>query len=744
MIDSGKRILVNFKKRWQLLEILSIILFASGPAFLIYMLTSDLTIGCFVFIGFFVALILIKKPWRLTLEKVSSYIDQKFNEVEYSTALLLKPVDELSNMAMLQRYKISEVLNENIKKIKPLVNLKMALIVMLIFGFLSFLSHQFSLNTLFKNSTNKIENQQGITFQPLDSAKVKVTPPALKSQKLSIYHPSYTKLAKTVTSDMNIKALEGSKLVWEVQFDAQIQEVSIEILENTYPMVEVDNEYSKQITLTETGFYNFKFKDMDGASYVSDLYAIEVLEDESPLLEVQGLQQFTSFEVSQKKVLNFNVEFSDDYGVEDTYIIATVTKGEGESVKFREERLTFDDKLILGTKKQVLSKKIDLDQMKMEPGDELYFYMVAIDSKKPKANISRTETYFAVIKDTLTNQFAVEGTMGADLMPAYFRSQRQLIIDTEKLIAAQKKMSKEKFNTTSNELGYDQKALRLKYGEFMGDETVGGSENSEEIIDDGVATNSDLLKDYTHDHDSDNEHNLVDHDHDHDHKEDEGKEEDPLESYLHNHDDPEESTLFTATLKSKLRGALDEMWNAELYLRLYTPEKSLAYQYRALSLIQEIKNSARIYVHRIGFDPPPIKEDKRLTGTIDKVNNYSKLQDIAQPEAFPFIKKAIERLERLIANSAALSSEDRDLLVKAGNELSLLAIQEPGKYLSTLQELKWISERSETSKVQLEKLQRQLLAVIPKPKPKPRKTNASLSEINELLLQELEFNDGSN
>ncbi len=36
--------------------------------------------------------------------------------------------------------------------------------------------------------------------------------------------------------------------------------------------------------------------------------------------------------------------------------------------------------------------------------------------------------------------------------------------------------------------------------------------------------------------------------------------------------------------------------------------------------IQEIKNSARIYVHRIGFDPPPIKEDRRLTGKL-KFNN---------------------------------------------------------------------------------------------------------------------------
>ena len=51
-------------------------------------------------------------------------------------------------------------------------------------------------------------------------------------------------------------------------------------------------------------------------------------------------------------------------------------------------------------------------------------------------------------------------------------------------------------------------------------------------------------------------------------------------------------------------------------------EKSLPHQYKALKIIQDIKNSARIYVHRIGFDPPPIKEESRLSGDIDEIKNF--------------------------------------------------------------------------------------------------------------------------
>lgn len=738
MMDSGKQIVERFRIRWQLMEIFSIFLMALGPAFLMYILKSTPLLGLFVFLVVATVLVLIKRPWRLTLEKTSSYIDQKFIGVEYSTGLLLLPIDKLSNMAILQRYKISHILKENIHAIKPAVDIKKAVVTLLCFSLLSFLSYQLSLNEFFESSTNNTGKPQLITFQPLDSTPTKPSPPAIKSQKLTIYHPGYTKLSPTVTSNMNIKALEGSKLTWEVQFDTMIQGAYMEISENEYPMAKLEKGYSKQMLLTESGFYNFKFKDTDDASYISDLYAMEVINDESPTIEIQGLKQFTSFNFSQPKVLYFKAELSDDYGVEDSYIIATVTKGEGESVKFREERLTFDSKLASGSKKQQLSKKIDLDQMKMEPGDELYFYIVAMDTKRPKVNISRSETYFAVIKDTLTGQFAVAGTMGADLMPDYFRSQRQLIIDTEKLIADQNKISKEKFNFTSNELGFDQKALRLKYGEFMGDETVGIGPTPEEVKAEETVTDPDLLSAYTHDHDGDNEHNLVDHDHS---EENDEKSTDPLESYLHNHDDPEESTLFTASLKSMLRQAMAEMWDAELFLRLYTPEKSLPYQYRALKLIQDIKNSARIYVHRIGFDPPPIKEDKRLSGDIDKVNDYNKLEHLEQPEEFPFMKKSVERLERLIGSGSILTLKDRELFVKAGNELASLAIQEPGKHLNTLQQLKWISERPVTSGLQLKEVQRGLLAALPKLKPEPKSTNAYQSEINTLLLKELELDE---
>ena len=530
--------------------------------------------------------------------------------------------------------------------------------------------------------------------------------------------------------------MEGSRISWNIVFDQSVNGSQLQIGADSLRMDGTKDSFSTSLVADYANFYAIKFEDSLGNSYVSDLFALETYKDEPPVIEMEGLPQFSSFDFEGPQKLAFTTQLKDDFGLADVAIIATVSKGSGESVKFREERLDFDTELSPGTKRQDFSKTLNLRELKMEPGDELYFYVEATDNKQPRPNISRTETFFSVIKDNVTNQFAVEGTLGADLMPDYFRSQRQLIIDTEKLIAEKPVIETKEFNFRSNELGFDQKALRIKYGEFMGDESEGGPV----VVTEVEAATEDPLAEYTHDHDGSNEHNLVAEEHeDHDH-EDHGNEddaEDPLEAYVHNHEDPEASTLFAQSLKSKLKQAMAEMWDAELYLRLFQPEKSLPYQYKALKLIQEIKNSARIYVHRIGFDPPPIKEDKRLTGDLKEIGNYSKNETLEKKDEYENMRKAIARLEVLLDSDLKITKADRDLFRKAGNELARKAIEEPGKYLETLQAVKWLSESENIDMQQMKNAVQGLFRALPKKQLLPNSNGRYQNELNNLFIESL-------
>jgi hypothetical protein len=743
-MNGSKNILFKFKTRWQLLLYVEVLLYALSLGAFVFLFSGNLLVSLLVLaITFFIASLIIK-PWHPDINKTTHFIDNQIANLEYSTSFLLKPTNSLSNLGMIQQKRVESRLTEELKKLNPPSNLKKSGITSICLILLGFLCYHFNISDYFNTSNAPIKKESVISFQPTDSTDTKIKIPAIVNQSLRIDYPNYTRLKSTQTSTMDISAVEGSRAYWQLEFSDVVSSVTIENMEQSYLMKQEEGIYTHSLKLINSGFYNFKFEDKKGNTYFSDLFAIEVSKDTEPKVEIKNIEQFTQFEYDDNKNITFKSLISDDYGIGKAHIIATVSKGSGESVKFREEQLSFDNSINIGAKTQSLNKTINLDAMKMEPGDELYFYVHATDLKSPNPNTSRSETFFVAIKDTVTNTFGVEGTLGVDRMPDYFRSQRQLIIDTEKLIKKRGGISQEDFNFTSNELGFDQKALRIKYGEFMGEEQaeeegvisqenleVFEAENEEH---DDHDEEEDLLAKYTHDHDGSNEHNLVD-----EKKSTETK--NPLEEFSHSHDDAEMATLFEESLRSKLLRALSEMWDSELYLRLYKPEESLPYQYKALKLLQDIKNSARIYVHRIGFDPPPIKEDKRLSGKLEDITSYRKNELFDSEKEFPSIRRAINQIEQIIINGNKVTEEDQVLFQAAGNELAQKAIDSPGMFLSTLQLLKELSENKNTSTEKLRTVQKGLFLSIPESETYPSKSSIFKDKINQLLLKELELND---
>ena len=739
-MELGKQHLMKFNQRWQLLGYLEVFLYALGVGLFAYFLASNILIALAVFTLALLLLLLIKHPWSHNLNTTSSYIDAHVAEASFSTGLLLQPEESLSNLARLQRYKVSHELKTRLGAINPPNKIKQASAVLVVLVVVGFLLSKLGLFSGVDDVFNSNSNQEHIQFVATDTLAKESVLPKITEQVITVSYPAYTRLGHKTMTEPNVKAVVNSKIDWKLQFDNPVSSVFMERMGESFPLQKVDDGYTIRQSLKESGFYSFKFKNEDGVEFTSDLFSLEAIPDNTPEIEIIGLEQYTYFDFLDTKKIQLQSTITDDYGIDEAYIIATVSKGSGESVKFREEKLNFNEAIQKGKRNLNVTKNIDLDALKMEVGDELYFYIEAYDEKEPKRNVARSETYFAVIKDTVIDQFAVEGTLGVDQMPDYFRSQRQLIIDTEKLIKDKPTISTQEFKSRSNELGFDQKALRLKYGQFMGDESEMAEAPSEIETDeagedhDHAEDQENILKEYSHDHDGDNEHNLVP-------SQESEEAEDPLRDYLHNHDDPEESTLFEESLKTKLRKALSIMWDAELYLRLYEPEKSLPFQYDALKLIQEIKNSARIYVHRIGFDPPPIKEESRLTGSIDAIDNFRKTENLELDQPFASMTKTVSRLEELIQQQAVFLEGDKEVFANAGNELAILAIENPGKYLGVLQGLKQIENNTGRTFSNYKTVQKGLLSALPKTKQIPGARNTYTDEINSLFLKHLETYD---
>ncbi len=739
----GAGAIKQFQKRWQQSKYLEGLLYAVGFGGFLYLSTHNIFYGI---LGLLMALgvaFWFLKPWKISSENAVGYIDAHVPQAGFSSGLLLSTGNELSDLSKLQQYRVASQLEPVLSKLRPPHNLFKATLAM--FGLILLgLAGSFMLTKFGNPSGGNSSNTEQITFAPKDSLSTTVEIPQLIETNIAIQYPSYTGKGTSNTTNPNIKAVEGSRIIWNLEFDGDVKEVEMDLMGERIRFTKNQESYRLTKTLEASGFYSFTFKDLEGNDYVSDLYSLEMVTDEPPMVQIEGLDNYTYFEFDDDKRLILSTNISDDFGIDDAYIIATVSKGSGESVKFREETVRFDRAIPKGNKRIQLKQPLDLDALKMDPGDELYFYVEALDQKTPTPNIARSETYFAVIRDTITDEFAVEGNLGVDLMPDYFRSQRQLIIDTEKLIADRPNISEKDFKFRSNELGFDQKQLRLKYGQFMGDETemqaapgqVSSTENEGDDDDHaGEEGEEDLLDGYSHKHDSENEHNLVE-EHDHE-SEAQEEEEDPLHNYVHNHSDPEASTLFEKSLKAKLRDALSIMWDAELHLRLYEPEKSLPYQYDALKIIQDIKNSARIYVHRIGFDPPPIKEENRLSGDIEDIENYNKKEEFEYQMSFASTREAIALLELLAQDEKQFNNEDSALFVAAGNELAQKAISDPFTYLKVLQGLRDLEKVANRTKENYKEVQKNLLEVLPEAEDNPMKKAGYQDEINLLYLKEL-------
>ncbi len=738
-----QNILWNMLLKWRMLRLTEIALISFGVAALAYFIGSNFWIAVASFLLTAILGLLWSKPWQFGLPEVCSYLDNSVTALEHSTSLLLVPQEELGLLAKIQQARIREILAANKVNIRLKHQLVGSFVIGLVCAGVGAALQYSGIITFSETQGASIPEKEIIMFQPLDTVKAKVLPPLINQQKIVVDYPEYTEMAAFSTTDMNVKILQGSSVRWVIGFDQPIKEAWLQFGAEDIAMNFNAGRYQKSMQADDSAFYTLKFLDSLGKGYLSDLYAFEVYADEGPTVTMNDLPQYATFEYNHTQEFEFTTNITDDFGIFDVAIIATVSKGTGESVKFREEKLVFDTPYEKAAKSIELRKKMDLKALKMEAGDELYFYVEVRDNKEPKPNITRTETYFAVIRDTLTDGYGVEGTMGADLMPDYFRSQRQLIIDTEKLIAEKSILKKQDFNFRSNELGFDQKALRIRYGEFMGDETErpAAPKGIGEV--DGPG---DLLDDYSHKHDTDNEHNLVaEQVHDHGKAEDQGKggipEEDPLEAYVHNHGDPEASTLFAKSLKTMLKDAMAEMWDAELYLRLFEPEKSLPYQYKALKLIQEIKNSARIYVHRIGFDPPPIKENTRLTGKLEDIKGFSKTEEVQREELYPNMVQALSILELVLSGKMELSLTEKIILKRAGDELAVLAIVEPSSHLNTLQGLKWLSESQQTDIQKVSLVHAGLQKALPMQKLVPSGAEHYQGVLNQLFLEAFDANE---
>ncbi len=408
-------------------------------------------------------------------------------------------------------------------------------------------------------------------------------PPQLLSTEVRIAPPRYTGLPEATQAALDIEAVTGSRIDWALQIEPAPTSAALVFIDGRrMELALADQRWRGSDTPVASSRYRIE---IDGVVQGLDEAAarLELKPDAPPQIRVRRPGQTLNI-VDSAAPMELDIEASDDFGLGAAELLLTLAKGDGELVEVSEQRLALRGDGDARSRRYL--RRLDLGALGFETGNDLILRVEVLDSLGQRARSPSYILRWPKLRDTEGE--GVEGFVQRTL-PAYFRSQRQIIIDTEALIAERAALARERLLARSDSIGVDQRLLRLRYGEFLGEE---------------VETEGPLLP----------EGHSLDDGHGHADPANFGDANALLRAYGHAHDQEEGTTLFDPVTRERLRSALREMWQSELHLRMGDPVAALPYQYRALDLIKQIQQASRIYLARVGLELPPIMFSRRLTG----------------------------------------------------------------------------------------------------------------------------------
>jgi hypothetical protein len=638
MSGEGSHIIHSLLKKWtgrlllvSLLTVIASAVFVSSLT--IFILHWPTYISVLIII--LVAIVVFRFTHRkINPEDISAYLNRSQPQLQESAGLVLQPYESLNLLQKLQLQKIAAVMDAGIAQPVAITRKMQQALLLLV------LAVAMGTGLYFLPSRNSNAVTSGSS-----AAKPENKPTQVDEATLTIIPPSYTGRKTRQQDRFNVTIEEGARLVWKINTNLPVKEMRLVFNDKSTLVLRTSGnehtQWSAEKTITQPGFYQLS---IDGS--LSELYQVEMLRDQSPAITVQSPKPNTLIEPWMPMQSQVQVAVTDDYGIKNAFIAATISTGTGEAVKFKQTTIPFPG-FAPGASRYQLQKLINLRALDMNKGDELYFYVSATDSKGQE---KKSDMYIIRIEDT-AKLMSIEGlASGLDLKVDFFRSQRQIIIETEQLLRDKDTMSVADFKKKSNNLGIDQKLLRMRYSKFLGEET-----------------NAEIGETGGEDHGDD------------DHGGDQSQE--LLSAVTHNHDNAEDATFFDPETKKQLQLTLAEMWKAELKLRTMYPREALPFEYAALRLLKELQQSSRVYVAKTGVKTAPLTLAKRLTGELDKITPFTQQQNIEPAETGSMLRKALGILEE-VRNKEPIQPASQNILEQAGIELSRKAAEEPSSYLS--------------------------------------------------------------
>lgn len=519
--------------------------------------------------------------------------------------------------------------------------------------------------------------------------------PHLTGQRVRIVPPAYTGLPARYATSLDIRAPAGSRIEWTLAFAPEPASAALQLVGGQrLPLTNSGDGWAGSLRLDVPSLYRVTVEGMRAAM---PSHRLEPIADEPP--QVRVIEPASGLVMMQPGQRSWRVVFeaSDDYAVDPmARLTVTTAIGQGENVRFNERSQT-----VKGTgdpRRRRFVVDLPLASYGLEPGSDLVAQLTIADTRAPGPQVVRGPG--AILRFPAPQPVQAEGLdlMAKQAMPAYFRSQRQVIIDTEALIKQRGKLSDDEFMVRSDTIGVDQRLLRLRYGQFVGMEAEETLRPPMPTADKETPAEPEHYDGDGHDHGAAPESPVF------------GDLGNITAEYGHVHDESEAATLLDPDTRKLLKLALDAMWDAELNLRSGRPEAALPFENTALIYIKQVQQATRIYLPRIGSQQPPIDMARRLTGKREGiVGGGAQLTPFAIEDAVP------ATAWRALAQPGAIDLAGLDQWVRANSA----RIRDPLGVMAAIDALR----NQPASGALRERLRAQLWTVLTRPPAQVRRRN---------------------
>ena len=257
------------------------------------------------------------------------------------------------------------------------------------------------------------------------------TGPLRLTTTVEITPPAYTGLPPTASATLSLRAPQDSRLRWRLRFSSPPREAALLLLDGRRVALAQEGDlWLAELGLDRSVLYRIE---ADGVAPGDAPARLDAIADQPPQIRVLAPEHGLSQAAPGQRRWSVAFEASDDHALAGfASLRITHTQGSGENIGVSERTLRLRGEG--EPARQRYAHALDLAGLGYAPGDDLIVQLAVRDTRTPVPQETRSAS--------LILRWSNAGDAGSGdleaavqrVLPAYFRSQRQIILDAEALL----------------------------------------------------------------------------------------------------------------------------------------------------------------------------------------------------------------------------------------------------------------------------------------------------------------------